>query len=229
MTDLQKLTTWFRSQIGTAETNENNVVYNTIYYGHEVSGVNFPWCCAFIWCGFNATGLSSLFCGGAKTAFCPYVTSWAKQHGQWTEKPYKPGDLLLYDWDGDGVADHIGFCTSYVGSFATAIEGNIGGKVVEVSRSNSSIMGAMRPNYSKSDDEKGDETALPLLQNGDVSGAVLSVQVLLIHKWAVSCGPCGADGDFGPDTEKAVKIFQASKNLEKDGVVGPDTWKALIG
>lgn len=35
------------------------------------------------------------------------------------------------------------------------------------------------------------------------------------------------DGEFGYGTEFAVKQFQEAKNLEVDGIVGRDTWKAL--
>lgn len=37
------------------------------------------------------------------------------------------------------------------------------------------------------------------------------------------------DGDFGGGTYSAVRRFQATKNLEADGVVGENTWKALLG
>lgn len=36
-----------------------------------------------------------------------------------------------------------------------------------------------------------------------------------------------ADGDFGQNTEDAVKAFQTSKGLTADGIVGRDTWDAL--
>lgn len=70
--------------------------------------------------------------------------------------------------------------------------------------------------------------ALPVVKRGDVGGAVLSIQLLLIHKWAVNCGPDGADADFGPNTESAVKSFQTHYGLAPDGIVGPLTWAKLI-
>jgi peptidoglycan hydrolase-like protein with peptidoglycan-binding domain len=48
-----------------------------------------------------------------------------------------------------------------------------------------------------------------------------------------NCGPTGADGDFGANTEKAVKAFQSEHNgpngesLKADGIIGPATWWAL--
>jgi D-alanyl-D-alanine carboxypeptidase (penicillin-binding protein 5/6) len=37
----------------------------------------------------------------------------------------------------------------------------------------------------------------------------------------------GVDGDFGPETEGAVKRFQTQEGLEPTGIVDTDTWKAL--
>lgn len=37
------------------------------------------------------------------------------------------------------------------------------------------------------------------------------------------------DSFFGPETEQAVKSYQASVGLEADGLVGPLTYGALFG
>jgi peptidoglycan hydrolase-like protein with peptidoglycan-binding domain len=36
------------------------------------------------------------------------------------------------------------------------------------------------------------------------------------------------DGDFGPKTEAAVKKFQKAKGLKQDGIVGVNTWTAIL-
>lgn len=37
-----------------------------------------------------------------------------------------------------------------------------------------------------------------------------------------------ADGDFGPNTEKAVKDYQSRHGLSADGIVGPKTWSVMF-
>jgi len=38
----------------------------------------------------------------------------------------------------------------------------------------------------------------------------------------------GADGDFGPGTEKAVKAWQSANGLTADGIVGDETWNKMF-
>ncbi|WP_081710440.1 peptidoglycan-binding domain-containing protein [Sedimentitalea nanhaiensis] len=37
------------------------------------------------------------------------------------------------------------------------------------------------------------------------------------------------DGIFGPRTEDTVREFQTAHGLDRDGVVGPMTWKKILG
>lgn len=172
MNELQRLITWARAQIGTAETppGSNNVIYNTRYYGHPVSGDDLPWCCAFVWDAFRETGLARLFVGGGMTAYCPYVMGWAKDHGQWVTDKYRAGDLPLFDWDGDGIADHIGICIGVSGSALTTIEGNVNSAVREMTRSTVNVIGAYRPKWPAEDlpePTASDPAGVYVVQHGD--------------------------------------------------------------
>ena len=54
----EEILTLARSQIGVREDpmGSNRVKYNTEYYGMEVRGRQYPWCCVFQWWLFHAPG-----------------------------------------------------------------------------------------------------------------------------------------------------------------------------
>lgn len=65
------------------------------------------------------------------------------------------------------------------------------------------------------------------LHKGDYGSAVTALQILLM-KWNPKCLPkYGIDGDFGSETEKAVKAFQQEDGLPVTGVYDEATRKAL--
>jgi peptidoglycan hydrolase-like protein with peptidoglycan-binding domain len=69
-------------------------------------------------------------------------------------------------------------------------------------------------------------TAKPSLRAGaGPREAVLELQRLLV---AAGFDPQGVDGVFGKGTAAAVEAFQASRQLDVDGVVGTRTWAALV-
>lgn len=72
------------------------------------------------------------------------------------------------------------------------------------------------------------ELRLPYLSRGASGEAVQAFQLLLIGR-GFSCGPDGADGDFGANTESAARRFQRAHGLKADGIIGPDTASALLG
>ncbi|MEU6145408.1 serine/threonine-protein kinase [Streptomyces sp. NPDC047081] len=65
-----------------------------------------------------------------------------------------------------------------------------------------------------------------LTQLGDKNQRVVQVQCMLTKR-GYSVGSAGVDGQFGKDTDAAVRSFQSDKGLEVDGQVGPNTWAAL--
>ena len=66
----------------------------------------------------------------------------------------------------------------------------------------------------------------PTLRKGDKGPYVTLAQTELINR-GYDLGKWGADGQFGAQTEKAVKAFQKDHGLKADGIIGPDTWAAL--
>jgi peptidoglycan hydrolase-like protein with peptidoglycan-binding domain len=65
----------------------------------------------------------------------------------------------------------------------------------------------------------------PTVRNGSRGPAVTLLQQLLIDN---GFDPGDIDGDFGPNTESAVREFQTVFGLEEvDGIVGQKTWAAL--
>ncbi|AKH80850.1 serine/threonine protein kinase [Streptomyces sp. CNQ-509] len=65
-----------------------------------------------------------------------------------------------------------------------------------------------------------------LTDYGDRGRRVSQVQCILTKR-GYSVGPDGVDGDFGPNTQAAVKKFQSRHHLQVDGQVGVFTWAAL--
>lgn len=64
------------------------------------------------------------------------------------------------------------------------------------------------------------------LRVGSRGGSVAIMQNLLVVHGVYLSG--GVDGVFGSGTDRAVRQFQSSRGLVVDGVVGPNTWVALV-
>lgn len=71
------------------------------------------------------------------------------------------------------------------------------------------------------------EVNLPVLRKGDEGNSVKALQSILIVA-GYNCGGYGADGDFGNGTYKSVKEYQQANGLDVDGIVGTQTWTALL-
>lgn len=124
------------------------------YYG--TSGV--PYCAMFVSYLFDKLGIAEPF---LPEAYCPYMKNKARQAGMLVDKyQARPGDVVLFDWGGDGVCDHVGIVEKNCGSYLQTIEGNTstgasgsqsnGGRVARRTRSFNTINCVVRPNYDDS-------------------------------------------------------------------------------
>lgn len=172
--------------------------------------------------------------------------------GRWQENDAyipKAGDYIFYDWEDDGEgdnkggADHVGIVEKVSNGVITVIEGNKGAKS-EVGRRAIAVNGVCIrgfgiPNYAskataeppKKDEVKTVKIELPILRKGSTGNEVKTVQRIL--KQLEYTGADGkllaVDGDYGKDTEAAVKRFQAKRGSKTcDGIVGEWTWTKLL-
>ena len=85
------------------------------------------WCAIFVsWvadqCGYLDVGVLPKMEGVR-----PYV-DWFIERGQWQGRDYEPspGDIIFFDWESDGLADHVGIVEKVENGLVFTIEGNTG-------------------------------------------------------------------------------------------------------
>lgn len=142
-----------RSRIGVKENppNSNYIDCNNWFYGREVQGSAYPWCCVEMMFIFHLANASNLL---KRTASCSELAKWFKQNNQFYSTP-QVGDLVFYNFNTPSrLADHIGIVETVASNGSIyAIEGNTslqsndnGGCVMRRHRS-SKIVGYGRPKY----------------------------------------------------------------------------------
>ena len=148
----QKIIDIAKSEIGTSENplGSSNVKYNTWYYGHAVSGANYPWCAVFIsWCA-NQAGISTNII--PKTASVSNLQSFFINQGLYKNKGYtpNPGDIMIQKSNG---ASHTGIVIESNGATFSTIEGNTSNKVAKRSYSlnDNRLSGFGTPRYIEDD------------------------------------------------------------------------------
>ena len=102
------------------------------------------WCACFVsWCGEQAGLIES----GAmpKFSLCENGIDWFKSHGKWQETGGIPsaGSLVFFDWNGDGISDHVGIVEKYEGGIIYTVEGNTG-----INIGGNNVRGVWKHSYS---------------------------------------------------------------------------------
>ena len=111
-------------EMGSAEHKKIVDAYNSVNpkpVGYTVK-YSDDWCDVFVTTVFQQAGLSSLI--GRECGVQRHIGI-MQQKGIWQGKVLpKVGDVITFDWDGGGFADHIGIVESVKDGIVTTIEGN---------------------------------------------------------------------------------------------------------
>lgn len=206
----------------TKYAHEFDTKYPNFYNGKKN---NHEWCDVFSdWCFVTAYGVEKakeLLCQPNKSlgAGCRYSMNYYKKNGQFYKTPVV-GDQIFFK---SGLTiTHTGIVYDVDKTYVYTVEGNTSGANGVVSNgggvckkkyeiSYNKIAGYGRPKY--------DVVPRNYLMLDDTGKEVKTMQENLI-KLGYSCGSTGADGDFGSNTEKAVKEFQKANGLVVDGKYG---------
>lgn len=68
-----------------------------------------PWCAYFV--SWLAKGAGApIGAGGNGTGYVPTLEAWGKQNDRYIDPSNRPspGDIVIFDWEGDGTSDHTG-------------------------------------------------------------------------------------------------------------------------
>lgn len=226
---------------GFVEGPGNNETPFGAWYGDQFE----PWCDQYMsYCG--ATSGNGDVIG--KFEYCPSHVDWFRSRGQWGDAP-QVGALVFYDWNGDGLADHVGIVVAFDDSSITTYEGNTssgvagsqsngGGAYQRTRPRDGMVMGYGYPAYPADAPQDAPAPApqqAPAPSGPAWPGEYLSVQDPMLHDgnvrtWQQRMADRGwsitADGWYGNASRSVCSAFQNEKGLGADGIVGPVTWAA---
>lgn len=197
-------------------------------------GKKDPWCNAYVSYIFHKSGNALLYCNGKKQTYCPTSIKWCYNNLA-VIPPYlaMPMDVIYFDWELNGVPNHIGFVRGRKSADAVyTIEGNTnGGIVAKKTRNAKYVQAIFRPHYvGKYDISK------PLVIDGQFgySSVAMLQQVLGLKvtgildiptvKMLQKTAGVTQDGSWGTKTSKAV---QKMVGVKADGYFGVESVKAL--
>jgi Putative peptidoglycan binding domain/CHAP domain len=242
------------SQIGVAEEplGSNHVGYWDWIGRPDLQGN--PWCAAFVtWAMLAARVPFPTIDTSGGFVYCPDAVAFAKRTGTAVNSSdARPGDVVLYDWEHDAIADHTGILVRWITPGVTfeAVEGNVDGKVVRVARPVTDVELWVRPPYAPVVTPSG---PVPITQPRAVDWAAIArliaackTTVLREGSRGIAVGvlqgrlrdlgfnepgmvdPVASTAIFGPRTHRQVNNFQRARGLVVDGIVGPRTWGGLF-
>lgn len=201
---------WARSQVGkSGRRYSDSVIWGALY----PKGAGWAWCAAFVVEAYRQAGVD-LRKAHSWPYYCPYLESWAKRIGAWKTTGGNAGDLVLYDWGGDGVADHVGISWPDPGSsLYRAVEGNTSSG----SAGSQSNGGGVWIRYRKRGTIRGwVDMATVLRHVGASASASASAPAVVARNHTDGALLLAEDGSLGPAT---IARWQEVMGTPIDGVI----------
>lgn len=208
---------------GTKESPPNS---NKTKYGQWYGLDGVKWCAIFVSYVYTKAGYPLEAVDRPKGyQSCQSGYNFWRAKNRFTKEP-QAGDVVLFDWTGDGTCDHTGIFVKWLDAGKTRFqswEGNTaqgndsdGGQVMLRERRRTMVrafvvpmaLDAAVPATAAEDDT---------LEKGDTGAAVTMVQKLL-HDLDYNIT---VDGIFGNETVGIIKAFQKKNGLQETGIVTP--------
>lgn len=160
------------------------------------------------------------------------------------------GDVVLFDWDSDGITDHVGIVEANLGDgWLQTIEGNTSGSNAGSQSAGNGVWRrqrswgidcVLRPNWSDegSDDSSegtnsmtdawwGRATTYALQASlGTPADGIISGQDPDVEDVVTRAGT-GWETDDNAEGSQVIEALQEKLGVEEDGLIGPDTITAL--
>ena len=235
----RKVATWLDSYLGCAEGSAKHREILSIFNNSRLCTrytmtVNDAWCATAVSAAFIACGLTSIF--PCVECSCNNMITKAKNAGIWIENDAyipKVGDVILYDWQDNGVgdnmgsSDHVGIVYSVSGNSFVVIEGNYSNTVKKRNLvvNQRCIRGFIAPKYSSKATSSTPSTpstpskpttSTSTKLNSTVKWKGTTITELNVRKWA---GTENATCSFSPLKAK-VSVDVCDSVKAKDG----STW-----
>ena len=218
-----------RKQIGNGGSKYRNYV-----------GAGGSWCDMFVFWLYDANGCGSLLpWKGTQRTYCPASIKWCQKNlAQIPPYLAMACDPIYFDWDKNGVPNHIGVVEERVSpTRVNTIEGNTSGGKVDDKKRAGYICGVFRPHFKPESvklaqlaiDGQFDYNDIANLQRalkklGTYTGPVEGVLGKNTVKGLQKVAKTTADGAWGNNTSKAVQKLIGAK---QDGQFGVESVKAL--
>lgn len=218
-----------QSQLGTTESPPNsNLTPYGAWYSPSLNGQK--WCAMFVsWVFDHAKHPLGFIQTKHGIHHCQSAYNYYKAHGRLTAHP-EPGDIVLYDWEGNGLADHIGIFKQWTSGAQLAFEayeGNTskgnnsdGGKVMIRVRSRNLVKAFVNPGVFP------EQTVTPVSSELHLGSRGSQVTQLQKNLYALGYSLV-IDGWFGSQTESLLKDYQTKNSMAVTGRANDVTLGAL--